>query len=509
MVSCGASPGLAGVIFRTGIAIFANRPIGDIDGAAIFPVSGGVAGFLPRFAGVGVSEHAGSCLSRHTIDDGTAVAKFSLKGRKTVGFARVVTTVDRVTRIKRAGVIVVAVQCCSGSTGPSRAGFGTVAYVVVGAEGHRVFVRLSVAVVVKAVADFGGGGSCCGGTDGSELVPLTDIGSGGGTFTNTHGATLAEVGRIFINSSVAVVVDAVIAPLQPGSYLTDAGSKNTIGACCCSSVAFSHVFRSKWACITSLCDVFVHIAIAVIIDIVANLRCGRAGCGIANNGSAAANIGPKSLAGAGPCTAGGADAGIRCSTAGAAGALIVDGTTVAVIAGGPICFGGIGADSCTHIAASGIVALIAGGADFGIKTGAGSADAGIHCCAGVAVVAHGVVIFRGIGTLARSRITNPGSMTLVARGTGFVVASGAGAVLAGIGLRTGIAVGAGIGVVVRVRTDAATTDIIRAGIAIGSTNCAVVEPVSNAGIYIIKAHPTTIECSSCAFTGIFCVDRGA
>jgi len=86
---------------------------------------------------------------------------------------------------------------------------------------------------------------------------------------------------------------------------------------------------------------------------------------------------------------------------------------IAVVAGGTIRPGGIGASAGGGIAGAGDVALVGGRADDGVAAGADPALAGVGLRAGVAVVAGGTITLRGVGAQAGGRVAGAGVVTLI------------------------------------------------------------------------------------------------
>src|SRR2546428_505622 len=133
----------------------------------------------------------------------------------------------------------------------------------------------------------------------------------------------------------------------------------------------------------------------------------------------------------------------RAARARAAEAGIADGAAVAVVAGGPALSGGIATGARRGIARSGGVALIERGADDRVGARAAPVLAAVGLRAGVAVVAG-----RAVGLVRRRRahagggVAGAGVVALVRRAD-HRVRPDAAPVLAGVGLRAGVAVVAG------------------------------------------------------------------
>src|SRR6185503_18165601 len=87
----------------------------------------------------------------------------------------------------------------------------------------------------------------------------------------------------------------------------------------------------------------------------------------------------------------GAVAARRAGAAGAGRARVADGAIVAVVAGRAVRLGRVRAEARLGIADAGEVALVERGADDRARTGAGAALAGVGLRAGVVVVARGAV----------------------------------------------------------------------------------------------------------------------
>src|SRR5213078_3431269 len=139
---------------------------------------------------------------------------------------------------------------------------------------------------------------------------------------------------------------------------------------------------------------------------------------------------------------GGADDGVGARAAAAlAGVGLRAG--VAVVVGGAVGLRRVRAEAARRITGAGVVALILGGADDGVGARAAAALAGVGLRAGVAVVAGGAVGLRRIRAEAARRIARPGVVALILGGADDGVRAGAAAALAGVGLRAAVAVIAG------------------------------------------------------------------
>src|SRR5947207_2352557 len=138
----------------------------------------------------------------------------------------------------------------------------------------------------------------------------------------------------------------------------------------------------------------------------------------------------------------GADDGVR-PDAGAGLAGVGLGAGIAVGAGGAVRRGRVGAGPVGRVTNTSVVALIEGGADDGVPALADTCPAGVGLGASVAVVA-GAAVRRGrVGAGAVGRVTNAGVVALIERAADDGVRARAHARLAGVGLRTGVAVRAG------------------------------------------------------------------
>src|SRR3989442_704023 len=130
----------------------------------------------------------------------------------------------------------------------------------------------------------------------------------------------------------------------------------------------------------------------------------------------------------------------RDARARAAEAAIADGAAVAVVAGGPVLSGGVATGPRRGIARPGGVALIERGADDRVGAHAAPVLAGVGLRAGVAVVAG-----RAVGLVRRRRahagggVAGAGVVALVRRAD-HRVRPDAAPVLASVGLRAGVAV---------------------------------------------------------------------
>ena len=119
------------------------------------------------------------------------------------------------------------------------------------------------------------------------------------------------------------------------------------------------------------------------------------------------------------------------------------GAEIPVVAGGSVRLIRIRALPGLRIADARVVALILRGALHRIRTVANAREAEIGLRASIPVVAGRTIRFLGIRALPGLRVARSGSMTLIERGADDRVTAYADAVLAGIGLGTGIPVVAG------------------------------------------------------------------
>src|SRR5439155_15320037 len=138
----------------------------------------------------------------------------------------------------------------------------------------------------------------------------------------------------------------------------------------------------------------------------------------------------------------GADDGVR-ADAGAGLTGVALGARVPVRAGAAVCLGRGGADAARRIADAGVVALIEGCADDGVRPDAGAGLAGVGLGAGVTVCAGAAVRLGRVGAGAARRIADAGDVALIERAADDRVGTGADARLAGVALGAGAAVVAG------------------------------------------------------------------
>src|SRR5262249_4550623 len=119
------------------------------------------------------------------------------------------------------------------------------------------------------------------------------------------------------------------------------------------------------------------------------------------------------------------------------------GAAVAVVAGHAVGLGGIGAGAVGRVADAGIMALIERGADDRVRARADAGLAGVALRTGVPVVAGRAVGVGGVGAGAGGRVAGAGVVALVEGGADDRIGRRAGAGLAGVALRAGVAVVAG------------------------------------------------------------------
>src|SRR5262249_2701303 len=111
-----------------------------------------------------------------------------------------------------------------------------------------------------------------------------------------------------------------------------------------------------------------------------------------------------------------------------------------LVAGHAVGLLGVGADTARRVTDAGDVALIEGGADNGVRRHAGAGLAGVGLGAGIAIAAGAAVRLLRIGAGAARRVTDPGVVALIERGADDRAGPDAGARLAGVALRAGVAV---------------------------------------------------------------------
>src|SRR5262249_44462964 len=122
------------------------------------------------------------------------------------------------------------------------------------------------------------------------------------------------------------------------------------------------------------------------------------------------------------------------------------GAGIAVGAGAAVRLGRVRAGAVRRIAGAGVVALVEGRADDGVRPDAGGAPGRVGLRAGVAVGAGAAVRLGRVRAGAVRRIAGAGVVALVEGGADDGVRPDAGAGLAGVGLGAGVAVGAGAAV---------------------------------------------------------------
>src|SRR5262249_10768271 len=127
-----------------------------------------------------------------------------------------------------------------------------------------------------------------------------------------------------------------------------------------------------------------------------------------------------------------------------------------VVAGGAVGLVGGGAEAVRRVAGAGVVALVEGGAEDGGCPDANNGLAGVGLGAGIAIRGGAAVGLLLVRAEAVRRVTDAGIVALIERGADDGVCPEAGASLAGVALRAGVAVGAGRAVrLVRVGAHAA------------------------------------------------------
>src|SRR5206468_4029199 len=158
------------------------------------------------------------------------------------------------------------------------------------------------------------------------------------------------------------------------------------------------------------------------------------------------------------------------------------GAPVAVVAGGVVVLIRVRALPGGRIAGAGVVALFERGADDGVGAGARAALAGVGLGARVAVVAGGAVAVVRVGALAGGGVAGAGDVALVGGGADDGVRAGAGATLAGVALRAGVAV------VARAAVAGVRVGALAGGGVAGAGVVALVERGADDGV-VADAHP--------------------
>src|SRR5207247_718723 len=136
----------------------------------------------------------------------------------------------------------------------------------------------------------------------------------------------------------------------------------------------------------------------------------------------------------------GGDAEYVDAAAGAALTGVVVRARIAVVAGAAVGPDRARAAAGRRVAGARVVALIRRGAEDGVRAGTDSTLAGVGLRAGIAVVAGGAVGLRRARAEAGRRIAGARVVALIRRGAGDGVRAGTDSTLAGVGLRAGIAV---------------------------------------------------------------------
>src|SRR5206468_4226285 len=124
------------------------------------------------------------------------------------------------------------------------------------------------------------------------------------------------------------------------------------------------------------------------------------------------------------------------------GAGVVHGAEETIIAGRAVGLVRVGTGTVRRIADPGDVALVARGADDGVGPDAAARLAGVGLGAGITVGAGAAVRLVGVGAGAVRRIAGASDVALIERRADDGVRPRADARLAGVGLGTGITVGA-------------------------------------------------------------------
>src|SRR5439155_10596691 len=137
----------------------------------------------------------------------------------------------------------------------------------------------------------------------------------------------------------------------------------------------------------------------------------------------------------------GAEDGVRTATgAGLTGVGL--GAGITVVAGGAVGLGRIGASAGGGIAGAGVVALVGGGADHRALPAANARLAGVDLGAGVAVVARRALSLGRVGAGARGGVADAGVVALIGGRADDGIRARADGVVADVGLGAGIHVGA-------------------------------------------------------------------
>src|SRR5439155_20883738 len=103
-----------------------------------------------------------------------------------------------------------------------------------------------------------------------------------------------------------------------------------------------------------------------------------------------------------------------------------------------------GAETRSGITCPSDMTLVRGGANHRVRARADTRQAGVGLRTSITVVAGSTIKLRGVGAETRGGITRSGDVTLIGGGADYRVTSCAYPTLAGVGLRAGVAVVAGI-----------------------------------------------------------------
>jgi hypothetical protein len=208
---------------------------------------------------------------------GADAKKTCVTGCATTGIAfidlAIAVVVDAVTDLVGGLVILDALEATTYAVACTRRTDTRKPRVTGSAAAGIVFVDLAIAVVIEAVADFGGGGIIADALKGTvDAVSRTRS-----TDTRLPGVTCrATAGISFIDLAVAVVIEA-ITDLGGGVVIADALEVgiDALGCACCADPRLTGITAS--AC---TCDAIINQAVAIVVDAIADLLCGVVDDGI-------------------------------------------------------------------------------------------------------------------------------------------------------------------------------------------------------------------------------------
>jgi hypothetical protein len=121
----------------------------------------------------------------------------------------------------------------------------------------EVFISGAVAVIIFAVADFFGRGAWLCRALGTGFIIFALPFSGALTDAYTDAASLVFVGEVFIDLAIAIVIEVI-------AFFFDGFAGGAVDP-----LAFGAGFCARFArCRTGLGDIFIDVAITVIIDVV-------------------------------------------------------------------------------------------------------------------------------------------------------------------------------------------------------------------------------------------------